>query len=393
MKDNKQYNRNLNENYKPQWSKFVRLSFFRFILMSAFLLLLTNCSNEDDPPAVTVDRVLLVYMGGNNNLSDEVVEKLQAISKGYDGTPNHKILVYYKTDNKAPTSLVELRAKDNSPLNVSTYGDVNSADPEVFHRVILDALNRYPHASFNLLIFSHASGWLPDDSFSNPKTRSILVDGNKRMELSDFSAAIPDGMFQYIIFEMCYMAGIEVAYQLRDKTEYIIASSAEIVSPGFTPLYEKNVGDLLSDNPQTFVKKAFNMIDQKSGSYRSATFSVIQTDKLNALAGYVKAHCDFALETTINTNSVQHFDRGTGDLFYDFEDYYSRLMHTQAEKEQLSAMIENCVIWKAATPLFMEYDNGFLINKHSGFTSYITQSKYPNLNKKYTSLDWYKAIR
>lgn len=34
--------------------------------------------------------------------------------------------------------------------------------------------------------------------------------------------ALPDHLFEFIIFEACNMAGIEVAYELRNKAAYIM---------------------------------------------------------------------------------------------------------------------------------------------------------------------------
>ena len=47
------------------------------------------------------------------------------------------------------------------------------------------------------------------------------------MEITDFAMALPDHLFEFIIFEACNMAGIEVAYELRNKAAYIMASSAQ----------------------------------------------------------------------------------------------------------------------------------------------------------------------
>ena len=53
-----------------------------------------------------------------------------------------------------------------------------------------------------------------------------------------FAAAIPEGMpLDYIAFEACLVAGAEVALELCGRTELLLASSAELLVPGFRPLY------------------------------------------------------------------------------------------------------------------------------------------------------------
>lgn len=121
-----------------------------------------------------------------------------------------------------------------------------SASAETFGRVLQEVADAYPADSYGLIFFSHASGWLPAGTLQKPQTpqnrsRSIGVDdggmGRSEMDMADFADAIPGGMFDFIVFETCLTAGAEVAYQLRGKTDFMLASSAEIVSPGFTPVY------------------------------------------------------------------------------------------------------------------------------------------------------------
>lgn len=90
---------------------------------------------------------------------------------------------------------------------------------------------------------------------------------------------------------------------------------------------------------------------------------------------------------------MQYFDRNNYHLFADFFDYYSRLLDTDGQKQQLQKLVNDAVVWKAATPSFMQGYNGFVINKHSGMTTYIMQKMYPLLNRSYTALDWYKSIQ
>lgn len=355
--------------------------FYYLPAMMLIMYLLVGCSQDEDRP-VEVNRVLLVYLGGDNNLSGESYDKFKAIEQGYKTMDNSRILVYQDALDAIPY-LAEAGGK-----TIEEYGVEDSADPAVLKRVIVKAKSLYPQAKFNLLVFSHASGWLPDNSLVAP--RSVIIDGNNQMELKDFADAIPDKAFEYIVFETCFMAGIEVVYQLRDKADYILASSAEIVSPGFTYVYTQHINELVYGSPKKFVQEAFNYFDNQRDYMRSATLSVIKTEELETLAGYIKNNCD--LTTELNINDIQHFDRNAYWLFFDFGDYYSCLLKEDAHKEELKQLIDKVIIWKKATPHFMHDYNGFTIEKHSGLTTYIRQNRYPLMNEKYTYLDWYKAI-
>lgn len=353
-----------------------------FVLLLLSLGLLASCSKDDSQEPETIRKVLLVYLAGDNNLSDESHTKLDAIRQGYDNRTDTRILVYQDAADIAP------RLFDIDGTIIEQYAEENSAEPTVLRRVITQAKNLYPQARFNFLVFSHASGWLPSNTLASP--RSVLVDGNSYMELTDFANAIPDKAFEYIVFETCFMAGIEVAYQLKEKADYILASSAEILSPGFTDVYRNHINELVSGSPEAFMRQAFDYFDRQNGYMRSVTLSMIQTKGLDALAEYVRDNCDFTKE--VNITDVQHFDRNGYHLFFDFGDYYSRLLKTDEHRERLQQSIDKVVAWKASTPNFMPKYNGFIIKKHSGLTTYIIQERYFGLNTSYTALEWYKKI-
>lgn len=90
--------------------------------------------------------------------------------------------------------------------------------------------------------------------------------------------ALPDHLFEFIIFEACNMAGIEVAYELRNKAAYIMASSAPVVSPGFTPIYAGSISCLLEEaaDLQRFAENYFHYWNLMEGDKRSATISIIK---------------------------------------------------------------------------------------------------------------------
>lgn len=354
-----------------------------FILLLLFLGLLSSCIKDDSQEPETIHKVLLVYLAGDNNLSGESHTKLEAIRQGYAHSADTRILVYQDAADIAP------RLFEIDGTLIEQYPQENSAQPAVLRRVIAQAKSLYPQARFNLLVFSHASGWLPDKALVSP--RSVIADGSSYMELTDFADAIPDQAFGYIVFETCFMAGIEVAYQLRHKADYILASSAEIVSPGFTPVYREQINELVSGSPRRFMRQAFDYFNHQTGYMRSATFSMIQTNGLGALAEYVRGNCDFS--SGLDINNVQYFDRNAYHLFFDFGDYYSRLLGNDSQKLQFELLVDDVVIDKAATSSFMQGYQGFVINKYSGMTTYIKQNQYPMMNKNYTNLDWYKDTR
>ena len=373
------------------------MQILKYILTTLSLVLLASCSKEPAPEPPPPSRVLLVYIGVDNNLLSYEEEKLQGLRDGWTGQDTDKIIVYIDRPDTG-ARLVELSslAPTEAPREIASFGRENSASAETLSRVIRLVSETYPVDSYGLLVFSHASGWLPQGALNKP-TRSIIVDGTREMELSDFASAIPDGLFQYIVFETCHMAGIEVAYELRYKAPYILASSAEIVHPGFAPVYASATPQLLAGDLEAFGKAVYNhtLTYTESNLQRSATYSVIRTAALESLATFVRENCDMNLSGEIDVASLQKFDRLTGySLFFDFEDYHSRLCVDDVRRAELSRLVGQCVVWKASTPGFMTQEagyNGFMIHKHSGLTTYVPQTRFPKLNEAYSRLEWAKA--
>lgn len=389
------------------------------ILTALALALLSSCLKETADPMPEPTRVLLVYVGTDNNLSGYEQVKLQGLRDGWTGRTTDHIIAYID-DRSGDARLIEISnlPPGQQPRRIASYSTENSADAATLSRVIGDVHTSFPADSYGLLVFSHASGWLPQGVYNafasgkipdtvsrhcnepetkqsgndNNSTRSIIIDGTNEMELTDFAAAIPDGMFDYIVFEACFMAGIEVAWELRNKAPYIFASGAEIVDPGFAPTYSTATGKILGQDLAGFGRGVFThtLTYAESNPQRSAAYSVIRTAGLDALAAFVHNNCDFTRKVDIT--AIQRFDRlAAATLFFDFGDYYGRLLDNNTQQAEFARLLDGCIPWKAATETFMTQSasyNGFSINRHSGLTTYIPQPSFPGLNAFYHKLGW-----
>ncbi|MCD7973444.1 MAG: clostripain-related cysteine peptidase [Candidatus Azobacteroides sp.] len=369
-------------------------NYFFFI----FLLFFMACMDEEnDNTDKLPERIVLAYFAADNNLSGDAKDKIEAMQKGWNSSINGRLFIFYDTAEN--TELMEIcLCNKGKPIRktIQIYdGEINSADPETLSGVIHTITDNYPASSYGLIVFSHASGWLPEKTLSNPAAglRSIIIDKQQEMEFTDFAACIPENTFDFIIFEACFMSGIEIAYELKDKTDYIVASSAEIVEPGFCTIYETSLSSLFKRNPDLtgFTEKTFEYFNSLSGAWRSATWSVINTGALDNLGQWMINNCQDPSDKEIDVKELQKFNRTSYKLFFDFGAYVSRLV-PEARQEEFQALMEECIIYKAATPLFMSGYTGFTIHAHSGLTTYIPDKDYPLLNRDYKNLSWYKNV-
>lgn len=386
------------------------------VVLSAVLF--SSCINEEyeGPDPDLPVRTILVWLGGDNNLSDETGRKIDALRQGWTYTGN-KCLIYQ--DSRDGARLLRLRGGCRTTPTpyveiVREYGAENSALPATFARVLREVADEYPADSYGLIFFSHASGWLPAGTLQNPqkqrkRSRSIGVDdggtGRAEMEIAEFAAAIPDGMFDFIVFETCLTAGVEVAYELRGKSDYMLASAAEIVSPGFTPVYPSALRLLCNTAVETRTAlEAFGhawmnyVATNYTGARRSATLSLIDIDETSPLAARTQAALRTRSAEAPDLSRLQHFDRpgSYGDSpalprFFDLDEWVEEVADPD-EYEAFRAQLERTVVWKAATETFMAGQNGFTVRRHSGLTTYVEQDAFPDLNQAYRRLSWSGAV-
>lgn len=373
------------------------------------------CNNEDAPPEspAVAERTVLVWLAGDNNLSAEVPRKIAALAEGYHaaatGGGSVRLIVYADRYGEYP-KLLEISPRGELQV-LETYPAQNSASGETLRRMLTTMMERCPARRYGLIVFSHATGWLPQGALENPEnpgwgkksdqrsgaTRTIFDDNGCQMEITEFARALPlledNEKYDYIVFENCLMAGVEVAYELRDKAERLLVSSAEILSPGFEEVYPSALSCLLAPEAdlRAFARSYYDYRNGEEGTYRSATVSVIRTEPLQELAAAVRIALTSAMPLCADRLTLlQRFNRHRHTLFFDLEEYMEAA--APGKTEEVHNILSRTVEYAAATPGFMtDTPYGFEIRRHCGLTVYIPQAEYPELNERYEVLAWSRA--
>ena len=387
-----------------------RYNLYRVALFLFFVAILFSCSKDPkvDPVVAPKGRTILVYVALDNNLYGEMEGVHASLMEGYENLENEgSLLLFADTKGDKYPQLIKIEKHKGVVVSdtLLAYQNENSASPELLRRVIADTKLIAPAKSYGLMLFSHATGWLPAKAFQNPARwgaavadnqppvlHSIFEDSGREMEFADFVEAIPDGMFDFIASEMCFMSSVETAYALRNKTKYLLAAATEVLSYGFQPIYENYLAMLFEDKPDLngFAKAFFDHVDGLKGEKRSATISVVKTSELEALANITR---NINLELSQEqVDRVQVFDRkGKPNVFFDFADYI-RQAATPRQMTEIEKQLDKAVIFKRNTSMFLIKYGGFIITTHSGLSTYIPQDGLPKLNEAYQDTDWYKAI-
>jgi len=392
--------------------------FLPFALFLCFLFSLASCLDERiEPEKPALKRNILFYIatGDASSIDYDTQEKIDSIRAAWK-TGMGEMIIYADRRSKGAALFRVNETKDAKGLygldTLEIYGNENSADASKITRSIDSMTTHYPADCYGMIFFAHGSGWLPEGTLNRPRSLVIdTVDGNKKeIEYYDFVAAIPAGTLDFIIFEECLMADVAIMYELRNKTEYVLASSAEIVAPGFTYIYKHRIMSLfdtknkvekiLSNFGQFYVNTLKTNLPENNERC-SVTMSVIKMSEMDALATATKSALNGMdiNESNLLIDSIQSFDRPNALItsgytkrsrYFDLGQTVDSLaIQTAAFQSQLN----KTVVWKDASTNFMLGYNGFKIKHHSGMTIYIKQNAFPILNGKYEETAWYQAIR
>jgi hypothetical protein len=379
-----------------------------FLMLAAF----ASCEREglDIEIPASMARTVLVYLGTDNNFRAEAAQKIETLRVNWNKHTDGNLLIY--ADAGERPALIHIYChpqRGNVADTLETYPPENSASPQTLTRVLNRVKEYRPAQSYGLVMLSHATGWLPAGmSKPAPSLRSVIWDTGTQetdnyMELTDFADAIPYKL-DFIVFDACFMGSVEVCYELKDKAEYIVASPAEVLSPGF--VYANMAQHLFADvetrncvSLQAVARDFYEYHDNQSGLHRSATVSVVKTAELEALAQVCHAALDAAspeksqgiagqARHDTDIDGLQTFGYGSQKIYFDLGDYLLKLL---PEKEnEIQAALDRCVIYKAHTGSYYSAATGTLqvIRAFGGLSVYLPQEAYPEANELYKRTQW-----
>lgn len=355
-----------------------------------FVLISASCTHEDVITNEESPRTVLVYMAADNSLSGFDKQNINSMLEGgtKEALNGGNLIVYIDAKDTIPL-LIQITPAGKKVLK-SYPEHENSVSVETMKEVIEEVKTNFPAKSYGLMLWSHGSNWFPSDMTS---LKAFGQDKSNWMELAQIKEVLADNSFDFIIFDACYMAGIEVLYELKDKANYIMAAPSEILGNGFP--YSKIISRLFKMSPDLtgICDEFYDYYANSSTPF--ATIALVSTPQLEPLAIATRniMQDNFDKTEDIELNSLQRYFRSPYYGMYDFDDYISRIA-PEEQYAQFQAALEKAVIYKKNTPSFMiGYSGGYYINHFCGLSSFIIRDSYgSSIKNKYTELDWYKAV-
>ena len=346
----------------------IKKLFTLFICSISLALTFTGCSEEAfDTDSVNKQTILVFYPWTGSKSSTGLLGYLQnnidSICDGIidrKGLNNSRVLVFLSNKYNHST-LYDLqynattKSVDRVPLK--EYEGTSYASAEGIADIMNEVKTKASALNYALIVGVHGCGWTyasdwsrypyyarpsvtrpSDNNFSGiqfgpdpnaPLTRffgSVSLAENA-MDISTLAEGIRESglKMQYILFDACYMSNIETAYELKDVTNYMIASGSEIMAAGLP--YRSMWSYLNSPTPNYsgIVSTSVNFYKNNS-SAPFCNLAAIDCRQVEKLAGVMKdINAEYQLSASVSLDSIQHLDGFRPNLFFDLETYVDSL--------------------------------------------------------------------
>lgn len=389
-------------------------------LTISILLLFISCSKEEEgnrrQPA---KRTVIAYMAAENTLSgyvnndiNEMIEGVKSISQ-YD---NMLVFVDRASSVEKPF-IIRLQGDDQQPADtIMRYEqDFYSSDPDKMREVLQWAMTNYPADDYGLILWGHGNGWvIMEDSVVS--RRAIAVDNGENkgsdhglwMNIPSMRVALEalPHPFKFIFCDCCNMQNIEVAYELKDVTDYLISSPAGITSEGAP--YNMVIPAFFNyDDTEMYTKVCdeYHAVTDWEGGH--LPLSVIRTTSLPLLANATKSvlHSIYDNNTIIDTDNLIYYYsyslRSSDEhVMYDMNDFIMRHAD-EADYQDWLNIFNQVVVYKKRSTRWqvmgtLVFDFEVTEERYGGVSMFVPLDRYEDTLLKYnqliTRMGWYHAV-
>ncbi len=267
-----------------------------YIIILYSVLLVAGCRDRLEypvdltpKPRAEAERTVIIYMAADNTLdnypSAARADTTEMVSSKDMIPENVNFIIFMDTRSGKP-AIYELSAKNGMQLWKQYGEELCSTSADVMLQVLREIKTFFPARHYGITFWSHATGWTPRHNvrrktFGQDDYPGTSTSGETEMEipvLRDVLAQLPK--FDYIFFDACFMQCIEVAYELREVTDYMIGSPAEIPGPG-APYYK--IVEPLCQGDAMGIVRGYDS-GYPSSIYTGVLLSCIDCSQLESLA-------------------------------------------------------------------------------------------------------------
>lgn len=364
--------------------------FTLFICTLSLMLCFSSCSGEAEDVESVNKQTILVFMPwaggtgvGSSGLYSFLLQNLDSINQGIKdqkGLNNTRVMLFLSEsyDNSVLYDLqYDESTKSVKRVAIKNYDGTFYNSAEGLANLLNEVKTRTNALNYAMIIGSHGCGWTyasdwinypyrakgqqgttstaTTENFSgiqfgpdpnNPKTRFFGSVSTKdlALDLETLAAGIKlSGIkMQYILFDACYMGNVETAYELKDATNYLIASSSEILGTGLPYRTLWKYLNSATPNYENIVSSTANFYKNTKNPY--SNLAAIDCRQMDNLASVMKdINSQYKLDSTISLDSIQPLDGFAPNLFYDMKVYVDSLHPSGYLKEQFTNQLKATV--------------------------------------------------
>ena len=193
------------------------------------------------PPSVK-DWTFMVYMDADaSNLAEPSRRDLEEMQKV--GSNQHINIIVWLDSSSDITRVFNITGDGNVEIDFGYTENLNSGDPASLEDFIRKTVLKIPANRYALVLWDHGGGAIGgccSDESVRPYDHLSLTELHEALDV--ISSLVH---FDVILFNACLMGTVEVAYEIRDYADYMVASEEKMWSYGFP--YDTILEDL-SDN-------------------------------------------------------------------------------------------------------------------------------------------------
>lgn len=370
----------------------------------------SSCEKEELRKPEVNQKTLFMYLPWSSNLTSYFYNNVSDMEKCImmkRGLTNEKVIVFISTSSTEAV-MFEIVYSDGECKReiLKKYKSPPFTTADGITAILNDVKTFAPAPIYAMIIGCHGMGWLPVNEM---KVRSVPqmkmyweyqgvpltryfggLTAEYQTNISSLATGIAnaDMKMEYILFDDCYMSSIEVAYELKDVTKYLIGSTSEMMAYGMP---YATIGEYLLGNPDyQLICKGFYDFYSTYDIMPCGTLAVTDCSELENMANIMKSINDkYTFDTSLRGN-IQRLDGYSPVIFYDFADYVTSLCSDPILLRQFREQLNRLVPYKTHTENFYSMAKGVIhIDTFCGITT-SDPSYNPMATPKENTL-WYIA--
>lgn len=309
---------------------------------------------------------IMVYSAADNDLKSFMVTDLDEAERvGSDNQTNVIAQCDQGSNGGAKRYLITQNNEKglNSPP-VQSLGSTNMSDPKQLASFIKWGMENYPAEHYMLIISDHGAGWkgaAQDYSHNGWMTMPQIEQGMRE------AREATGRKIDVVGFDACLMASAEVAHELKDEAEFLVAS--EEVEGGAGWPYNRVLNPTMISSLQMALTSRMDLTPREVCEHvvRTAqgtqgdlpTMSATELSKVPALTQAVDGLAAAILTTDTNMGVLKGIANQTQG-FTDYKDLYDF-----AERIQKSRDISDETLKAAADAVLKKTDEAVVFEQHS----------------------------